>query len=141
MSPTFSCRSGPRDEVIQLYQRGAQPRGITCVNFYKSELIFTILSLQFKTGIRLPLASSVKEIGAIYKNWLKYEPGINSGQKMRQETMDGFDGDADVLDFLTKNKGLGSGQRKFVKFWSHKICKPKKRKKAVLNSVWLKESY
>jgi hypothetical protein len=23
----------------------------------------------------------------------------------------GFDGDADVLDFLTKNKGLGSGQQ------------------------------
>jgi hypothetical protein len=37
----------------------------------KSDQILTILSLQFKTGIRLPLASSVKEIGAILQKLIK----------------------------------------------------------------------
>jgi hypothetical protein len=37
----------------------------------KSDQIFTIMSLQFKTGIRLPLASSVKEIGAILQKLIK----------------------------------------------------------------------
>ncbi len=34
-------------------------------SIHESALIFTILSLLFKTGIRLPLASLVKELGAI----------------------------------------------------------------------------
>ncbi len=41
----------------------------------ESEQIFTIIILQFKTGVRLPLTSSVKELEQIYtfgiKNWLK----------------------------------------------------------------------
>ena len=37
--------------------------------FFKSELIFTIVILQFKTGVRMPLTSSVKELGEILHFW------------------------------------------------------------------------
>jgi hypothetical protein len=59
-----------------------KPRGVTCVDLnnqiFKSELIFTIVILQFKTGVKSTLTSQIKELGAIntfgIKNWLKYEP-------------------------------------------------------------------
>ena len=53
------------------------PRGVTCVdlNFLKSELIFTIVILQFKTGVRMRLTSQIKELGAILQKLIKYEPG------------------------------------------------------------------
>ena len=47
-------------------------------SIHKSALIFTILSLLFKTGIRLPLASSVKELEVILQKLIKSEPGLVS---------------------------------------------------------------
>jgi hypothetical protein len=61
----------------------------------------------------MPLTSSVKELGAI-----KFEPGLIQVDKNDKHLID-FDGDADVLDFLTKSKGLGSVQRNDEKC-SHK---------------------
>ena len=41
-----------------------------------AELIFIIvISNQFKTGVRMRLTSSVKELEAILQKLIKYEPG------------------------------------------------------------------
>ncbi len=65
----------------------------------KSDQIVTIVILQFKTGVRLRLTSSVKELGAIYKNGLKYEPGLIPVNNNDEKHLDDVDGDADVLDW------------------------------------------
>ncbi len=49
----------------------------------ESELIFTIVILQFKTGVRMPLTSQIKELGAILQKLIKFEPGLNPDRKMR----------------------------------------------------------
>ncbi len=41
----------------------------------KSELILPLLILQLKTGVRMPLTSSVKELEAILQKLIKFEPG------------------------------------------------------------------
>ena len=37
----------------------------------KSDQIFTIVILQFKTGVRMPLTSQIKELGAILQKLIK----------------------------------------------------------------------
>ncbi len=79
---------------FQLYQRGGKPRGVTCVDLNsKSELIFTIVYNKLKNDLRLPLASSVKELESFFKKKLIksryfYEPGLNPDRK--NETNDGL---------------------------------------------------
>jgi hypothetical protein len=44
----------------------------------ETEQIFTIvISNQFKTGVRMRLTSSVKELEAILQKLIKFEPGLN----------------------------------------------------------------
>ena len=65
----------------------------------KSDQILTILSLQFKTGVKSTLTSQIKTLDAIntfgiYK-LIKSEPGLNPDRKMRQMRWIGVVGDAD----------------------------------------------
>ncbi len=94
---------------------------------YKSDQIFTIVNLQFKTGVRMPLTSQIKELGVILQKLFKCEPGVI--QVNNDDKHLGLDGDADVLTLDELGAGLGATkQRK----GSHKNCK-NKEKKAVLN--------
>ena len=52
--------------------------------------------------------------------------------------MVGVNGDADALGPAVFGVGLGAANAKRKQFCSHKNCK---MRKAVLNSVWLKERY
>ncbi len=56
--------------------------------------------------------SSVKELEAILQKLIKSEPGLIPVNNDNEKHLDDVDGDADVLDFLTKRKGLGSGQQR-----------------------------
>jgi hypothetical protein len=78
----------------------------------ESELIFTIVFLQFKTGVKSCLTSQIKELGAILHFWHqklnKYEPGLIQINNYDKHLND-VDGDANVLSC---RKGLGSVQRR-----------------------------
>ena len=80
-----SCWSGPRDEVIQLYQRGGKPRGVTCVD--SNNQIFQIWTDPYhryynklKNDLRLPLTNTVKELEENLdfgiQKLIKSEPGL-----------------------------------------------------------------
>ncbi len=123
------------------------PRGVTCVKYLKSESeqIFTIVILQFKTSVRLPLTSSVKELEEIYtfgiKNWLN----VNL-DKSRSTTTKNIGVSKPAMRIPTsttqtrrRGSGLCTGFGRDENFRSHDL--ESKEKKAVLNSVWLKESH
>ncbi len=65
---------------------------------------------QFKTGVRLALASSVKELEEILQKLIK--TWINPGRRQWKTCMIGFDGDADEV--------VGSVQRNGNEICSHK---------------------
>jgi hypothetical protein len=81
--------------------------------FFKieSEQIFTIVILQFKTCVRTPLTSQIKELGAILQKLIKFEPGLIQTNENNEHLMASM-AMRMSLDFLTKNWGLGSGQRR-----------------------------
>jgi len=84
-----SC-SGPRDYVsisnfnhvaeVEAASTWRHVRYLLQISFKESETeqIFTIvISNQFKTGVRMRLTSSVKELEAILQKLIKFEPGLN----------------------------------------------------------------
>ena len=91
----------------------------------------------------MPLTSSVKEIGAILQKLIKFEPGQIQVIHNDEKHLNGVDGDADALGPGVFGVGLGAAnekQKSETNLFSHKNC-INKEKKAVLISVWLKESY
>jgi hypothetical protein len=117
----------------------------------KSELIFTIVYNKLKNDLRLPLASSVKELESILQTDYKtdksryfYEPGLNPDRKIRQKN-----------DGLASNWRCGWRPSTLTSCWTCGLgaatetetkqvltrTRTNKVKKAVLVSVWLKESY
>ncbi len=76
----------------------------------KSDQIFTIVYNKLKNDLRLPLASSVKELEQILQNWLNLNLEMLPGRKWDKWDKTrwfGVDGDAD--NFL---RSVGSVQRR-----------------------------
>ena len=103
----------------------------------KSDQIFTIVWLQFKTGVRMPLSSQIKELGAILQKLIKYEPGrievIHDYKHLKWL--------ASMAMRMSSDLGsleLGSVQRRKRKMVLTRT-RTNKEKKAVLVSVWLKK--
>ena len=78
----------------------------------KSDQIFTIVYNKLKNDLRLPPASSVKELEQILQKLIKFEPGNASGSKNEtNETKTrwfGVVGDADALGPGVFGFGLGA---------------------------------
>ncbi len=82
---------------------------------YKSDQIFTIvISNQFKTGVRLRLTSSVKELGAILQKLINLDKIQNEKTKNRLRL-------AMRMNLGLVTSVVGSVQTKNGKNWSHKI--------------------
>ena len=98
------------------------PRALPSPNLFKeseSEQIFTIvISNQFKTGFRMRLTSSVKEIGAILQKLIK--TWINPGRKMRQNEMASL---AMRMNLGLATSVVGSGQRRKQNLFSQELEK------------------
>jgi hypothetical protein len=95
--------------------------------FFKSELIFTIvISNQFKTGFRMRLTSSVKELEAILQKLINLDKIQNEN-----ETNDGLLAMRMPSDL--GSSGLGSVQRR--KRNELVLTRTRQMRKAVLNSV------
>ena len=105
----------------------------------ESELIFTIVILQFKTGVRMPLTSQIKELGAILQKLIKYEPGrievIHDYKHLKWL--------ASMAMRMSSDLGsleLGSVQRRETNETKIVLTRTRtERKKAVIVSVWLKK--
>ena len=94
--------------------------------FFKSELIFTIvISNQFKTGFRMRLTSSVKELEAILQKLINLDKIQNEN-----ETNDGLLAMRMPSDL--GSSGLGSVQQRKRIFV---LSRTRQMRKAVLNSV------
>ena len=94
------------------------------------EQIFTIVFLQFKTGVRMPLTSQIKELGAILQKLINLDKIQNENETNEMASL----AMRMSLNFLTKSKGLGSVQQRKRK----RICvltRTRQMRKVVLNSV------
>ncbi len=91
----------------------------------KSDQIFTIVVLQFKTGVKSTLTSQIKELGTIntfcIKNWekKKCEPGRIEAIHDDKHLND-VDGNADVLELLDEERGAWLGATTERKLFFHK---------------------
>ncbi len=74
----------------------------------ESELIFTIVILQFKTGVRMPLSSQIKELGAILQKTDKFEPVLIQTNKNDKHLASM----AMRMPSDLRSSGLGSVQRR-----------------------------
>jgi hypothetical protein len=108
--------------------------------FFKieSEQIFTIVILQFKTCVRTPLTSQIKELGAILQKLIKFEPGLIQTNENNEHLM------ASMAMRMSSDLGsseLGSVQRRKRNENRKRLVltrtRTNKEKKAVLVSVKL----
>ena len=86
----------------------------------------------------MPLTSQIKELEAILQKLIKLWTWNNSG--LKNDKNDGVDGDADEPRSGDVGRGLGAATETETKMVLTRT-RTNKEKKAVLVSVWLKESY
>ena len=122
--------SGSRDEVSQLYQRGVNhvASHVSILQIWTD--LYHLSHNQSKTGIRMLLTSSVKELEAILQKLIKSEPGLilvhKNDYKHWLKLM------AMRINFL-RSRGLGAPTETETKMFSQEL--EKWEKKADLNSV------
>jgi hypothetical protein len=111
MFPINYWWSGPRDEVTSNSTNVVVNHVASRASIHKSALIFTIVYNKLKNDLRLPLASSVKELESILQKLIEFWTWIKSWSKneTNEAKGDGVDGDADVLELLDEERGDGLG--------------------------------
>ena len=87
----------------------------------------------------MPLTSQIKELGAILQKLIKFEPGLIQTNENNEHLM------ASMAMRMSSDLGsleLGSVQRRETNETKIVLTRTRtERKKAVIVSVWLKESY